>query len=166
MGRKSGYTIRSLTPVLLLSVSTLAYSAVDETYNVPDGANWIAYGAGLGAVGVFVTVSHGTPVGGAAVLVGFWFVLDGATIVRYGSGQTPHEFVSGPESEAMRRMRILHTVHRTLRERDRPHTPAELADACGLPESRVTSALEYLQHRGQVSRTERGTGRYRGPGAG
>ncbi|MFC6874963.1 hypothetical protein [Halobellus marinus] len=53
-----------------------------------------------------------------ALLVGLWFVLDGAITIRYGSVQTPHEFVSEAESEAMLRMQILHTVHRALRESD------------------------------------------------
>jgi hypothetical protein len=90
------------------------------------------------------------------LLVGLWFVLDGAITIRYGSVQTPHEFVSEAESEAMLRMQILHTVHRALRESDQPHTPAELAEACDLTESRVRSALEYLEHRGQVNRSEKG----------
>lgn len=152
------YTVRSLAPVLILSAGMLTYSAMDEAYDLPDGTNWLGYGLGLVAVGVFLTLSYTTWIGGVAVLAGLWFVLDGAVTIRYGSARTPHEFVSGAESEAMLRMQILHTVHRTLRESDQPRTPAELAEACDLTESRVRSALEYLEHRDQVSRTD---GEYR-----
>lgn len=148
------YTIRSLAPVLILSAGMLTYSAMDEAYDLPGGTNWLVYGLGLVAVGVFLTLSYTAWIGGVVLLVGLWFVLDGAITIRYGSVQTPHEFVSGAESEAMLRMQILHTVYRTLRESDQPHTPTELAEACDLTESRVRSALEYLERRGQVSRTD------------
>ncbi len=52
----------------------------------------------------------------------------------------------------MLRMQILNTVHRTLRESNQPHTPAELAEVCDLTESRVRSALEYLEQRDQVTK--------------
>lgn len=150
------HTLRSLAPVLLLSAGMLAYSVVDETYNLPRGANAVAYGVGLIATGAFLVLEYASVAGGVVALVGCWFVLDGATKVRYGSGRTPHRFVSGPESEAMLRMRILNAVHQRLRERDGSHTPAELAAACSLAESRVESALEYLERRGQVDRTDDG----------
>ncbi len=54
----------------------------------------------------------------------------------------------------MLRMQILNTVYRTLRESNRPHTPAKLADVCDLTESQVRSALEYLEQRGLVTKTE------------
>ena len=152
------HTVRSLAPVLILSAGMLTYSAIDEAYDLPSGTNWLVYGLGLVAVGVFLTLSYTTWIGGVVLLAGVWFVLDGTVTIRYGSARTPHEFVSGAESEAMLRMRILHTVHRTLRESDQPHTPTELAEACDLTESRVRSALEYLERRGQVSRTD---GEYR-----
>jgi len=147
-------TIRSLAPVLILSAGMLAYSVVDETYGLPNGMNGLVYGIGLVAAGVFLTLNYTTWIGGVVTLVGLWFVLDGATTIRYGSARTPHEFVSGPESEAMLRMQILNTVHRTLRESNQPHTPAELAEVCDLTESRVRSALEYLEQRDQVTKTE------------
>jgi hypothetical protein len=152
------HTVRSLEPVLILSAGMLTYSAMDEAYDLPSGTDWLVYGLGLVAVGVFLMLSYTAWIGGVALLAGFWFVFDGAVTIRYGSARTPHEFVSGAESEAMLRMQILHTVHRTLRESDQPHTPAELAEACDLTESRIRSALEYLEQRGQVSRTE---GEYR-----
>lgn len=152
------HTVRSLAPVLILSTGMLTYSAMDEAYDLPGGTNWLVYGLGLVAVGVFLTLSHTTWIGGVAVLAGLWFVLDGAATIRYGSVRTPHAFASGAESEAMLRMQILNTVHRTLRESDKSYTASELAGACDLTESRVRSALEYLRHRDQVSRTE---GEYR-----
>jgi DNA-binding transcriptional ArsR family regulator len=152
------HTVRSLAPVLILSAGMLTYSAIDEAYDLPSGTNWLVYGLGLVAVGVFLTLSYTTWIGGVVLLAGVWFVLDGTVTIRYGSARTPHEFVSGAESEPMLRMQILHTVHRTLRESDQPHTPTELAEACDLTESRVRSALEYLERRGQVSRTD---GEYR-----
>jgi DNA-binding transcriptional ArsR family regulator len=147
-------TVRSLAPVLMLSAGMLTYSAMDEAYDLPRGTNRLVYGLGLVAVGVFLPLRTMPWIGGVALLAGFWFVLDGAVTIRYGPARTPHEFVSGAESEAMLRMRILHTVHRALRESDQPQTPAELAEACDLTESRVSSALAYLEQRGQVSRTE------------
>jgi len=149
------YTIRSLAPVLILSAGMLSYNVVDETYDLPNGTNWLVYGIALVAAGVFLMLNYTTLIGGMVVLVGLWFVLDGAATIRYGSARTSHEFVSGPESEAMLRMQILNTVHRTLRESNRPHTPAELAEVCDLTESRVRSALNYLEQRGQVTKTEK-----------
>lgn len=147
------YTLRSLAPVLLLSAGLLAYGAVDEAYDLPRGSNAAAFGVGLVAAGAFVAIEGAIRAGGAVVVVGCWFALDGATTARYGPVRTPHRFVSGPEPEAMLRMWILNAVHRRLRERDGPHTAAELADACDLAEPRVASALEYLERRGQADRT-------------
>ena len=135
------HTVQSLAPVLILSAGMLTYSAMDEAYDLPNGTNWLVYGLGLVAVGVFLTLSYTAWIGGVALLAGFWFILDGAVTIRYGSARTPHEFVSGAESEAMLRMQILHTVHRTLHESDQPHTPTELDGACNLTESRVRSAV-------------------------
>jgi hypothetical protein len=149
------YTLRSLAPVLLLSAGMLAYTAADDCYDLPEGSNWIAYGSGLVAVGVFLISNYATRFGGAVLLAGLWFAFDGTVTVRHGPARTPHRFVSGPESEAMLRMRIMNTVHRRLREASQPQTPADLAAACDLTESRVASALEYLQHRGQVESTGR-----------
>jgi hypothetical protein len=152
----TGYTLRSLAPVVILSVGMLVYNAADEAYDLPDGTNGIAYGLGLIAVGGFVALRYATRFGGIVLLAGLWFVLDGATTVRYGPTRTPHQFVTGPESEAMLRMRILNTVYRRLRAADDARTPEDLADACDLTESRVTSTLDYLEHRGQVERAEDG----------
>lgn len=104
------HTIRSLAPVLILSAGMLTYSVVDETYDLLNGTNWLVYGVGLVAAGVFLTLNYTTRIGGVVVLAGLWFVLDGATTIRYGSARTPHEFVSGPESKAMLRMQIQHFV--------------------------------------------------------
>jgi len=38
------HTIRSLAPVLILSAGMLAYSGVNETYDLPNGTNWLVYG--------------------------------------------------------------------------------------------------------------------------
>jgi len=144
------YTLRSLAPILVLSAGMLAYTAANDSYDLPKGSNRIAYGSGLIAAGGFLTLSYAGWLGYAVLLTGLWFALDGAVAVRHGPARTPHRFVSGPESEAMLRMQIIHTVHRRLREADHPQTPADLAAACDLTDSRVTSALEYLRHRGRV----------------
>ncbi|MFC6974834.1 hypothetical protein ACFQL1_09320 [Halomicroarcula sp. GCM10025709] len=59
----------------------LAYSVADETYDLPNGTNWLVYGLGLVATGVFLTLNYTTWIGGVVVLVGLWFVLDGATTI-------------------------------------------------------------------------------------
>lgn len=150
------YTLRSLAPVLLLSAGMLAYTTADDIYDLPEGTNRIAYGLGVVASGVFLTFSYVSWFGAVALVVGLWFALDGATTVRYGPARKPHRFGSGPESEAMLRMQIMNTVYRTLREDDETKTAAELAEACGLTESRVASALDYLEHRDQVELTREG----------
>jgi len=152
----TGSTLRSLAPVVVLSAAMLAYNAADEAYDLPDGTNSIAYGVGLVAVGALLALGYATRFGGVVLLAGVWVVLDGATAVRYGPARTPHRFVVGPDAEATLRMQVLHTVHRRLRAADGARTPEDLADACDLTESRVTSALDYLVHRGRVERVEAG----------
>jgi hypothetical protein len=152
----TGYTLQSLAPLVLLSAVMLAYNAADEAYDLPNGSNWIAYGLGLVAVGAFVALRYATLFGAVVVLAGVWFVLDGATTVRYGRARTPHRFVTGPEAEATLRMQILHTVYRRLRDADGAQTAEDLAEACDLTRSRVVSALDYLEHRGRVERVEDG----------
>ena len=152
----TGYTLQSLAPVMLLSVVMLTYNAADEAYDLPDGTNGIAYGLGLIGVGGFVALRYATRFGSVILLAGLWFVLDGATTVRYGPARTPHRFVTGSEAEAALRMQILNTVYRRLRAADGARTPEDLAEACDLTESRVTSALDYLEHRGRVERAEGG----------
>lgn len=125
----TGSTLRSLAPVVILSAGMLAYSAADEAYDLPDGADGIAYGVGLVAVGALLTLRYATRFGGVVLLAGVWFVLDGATTVRYGRARTPHRFVVGPDAEATLRMQVLHTVSRRLREADGTRTPEDLADA-------------------------------------
>ena len=152
----TGYTLRSVAPAVILSAGMLAYDAADEAYDLPNGSNWIAYGLGLVAVGAFVALRHATRFGAVVLLAGVWFVLDGATTVRYGRARTPHRFVVGPKAEATLRMQVLHTVYRRLREADGARTPEDLAEACDLTESRVVSALDYLEHRGRAERAEGG----------
>jgi hypothetical protein len=150
------YTLRSLAPALLLSVGMLTYTAANDIYDLPEGSSRIAYGVGLAVAGVFLMISHAAWVGRIVLLAGLWFALDGAVTVQHGPARTPHRFVSGPESEAMLRMQIIHTVHRALRETGQPRTPADLAAACDFTEPRVASALEYLAHRDHVELTADG----------
>ena len=152
----TGYTLRSLAPVVILSAGMLLYSAADEAYDLPNGANGVAYGLGLVAAGTLLALRYATRFGGVVLLAGVWFILDGATTVQYGPARTPHRFVLGPDAEAMLRMQVLHTVYRRLREADEARTPEALAEACDLTKSRVVSALDYLEHRGRVKQCEHG----------
>lgn len=150
------YTLRSMAPIIILSVGMLTYTAVDEAYDLPNGANEIAYGIGLISVGGFVAFNYAARFGGVVLLAGLWFVLDGATTVRCGPERTPHRFLTGSEAEATLRMWILHTVHQRLCAAGGARTPEDIAEACGLTESQVASALDYLEHRGRVERAESG----------
>lgn len=152
----TGATVQSLAPVVILSAGMLAYSAADEAYALPNGTNGIAYGVGLIVAGVFLVATDTAWIGGGVVVTGCWFVFDGAMTTRYGRAQTPHNFVSGPESEALLRMQILNTVHQTLRNNAEPQTVNDIVEACEFSEPRVRSALEYLSRRDQVERIDAG----------
>ncbi|ESS06664.1 MAG: hypothetical protein A07HB70_01385 [uncultured archaeon A07HB70] len=149
-------TVRSFAPILGLFGGMLAYEVADDLYDLPDGTNWTVYGLGIGFAGVVFALNHVVWAGGLLVVTGAWFVVDGATRIRYGSVQTVHEFVSGLEDDAMLKMQVMNTVYRTLRGSDDPLTVAELAECCDLTESRVGSALDYMEHRGQVISTGAG----------
>jgi hypothetical protein len=149
-------TVRSFAPVLALSAGLVAYEVADDAYDLPKGTNWTVYGLGLCAAGAVLGFAHTRWAGGAVALAGAWFVLDGVTTVRYGPARTPHEFVSGPEDEAMYRLRVMNDLTRTLRDASEPRGVAELAESCDCTESLVESALEYLKQRGQVVHTETG----------
>lgn len=149
-------TIRSFAPVLLPSASMLIYEIADDVYDLPDGTSWTVYGLGLVAAGAALVFSYTVWLGVTVFSIGGWFVLDGATTIRYGPARTPHEFVSGPEDEAMLRMQIMNKAHQNLRNTTEPQTVEELAESCDLTESRVESALNYMEQRSQVSHTEEG----------
>ncbi len=146
-------TLRSFAPLLGLLGGVLGHELADDLYDLPDGTGWVVYGLGAGVAGVVLAFDSATWVGGLLTAAGAWAVLDGATMVRYGQVRSTHEFASGAEDEAVRRMLVLNGVYRTLQESDRPQTAERLADSCDLTQSRVDSALDYLEHRDQVART-------------
>lgn len=149
-------TVRSFAPLLGLFGGMLAYEVADDLYDLPDGTNWTVYGLGIGFAGVVFALTRLAWAGGLLVVTGAWFVVDGATKIRYGPVRTTHEFVSGLEGDVVRRMQTVNTVYRTLRGSDDPLTVAALAERCDFAESRVGSALDYMEHRGQVTSTGAG----------
>lgn len=149
-------TLRSFAPLFGLFGGMLVHEMADDLYDLPEGTNWTVYGLGIVFAGVIFVFNHGVRAGLLLAAAGAWFVLDGATEIRYGRVRTTHEFASGAEDEAMLRILILNRVHRALRRSDRPQTVERLAESCDLTESRVESTLDYLEHRDQVTSTENG----------
>lgn len=151
----SGMTVRDGIPVLVIFASVLVHDVADDAYDLPNGTNWIIYGAAVAAAGGYLAVVSSPLLGAPVAVAGLWFVLDGATIVRYGPAGTPHEYVTDIDvgsGETMLRIQTLHVVFRTLRDATGPRTAAALAAEVDLTESRVESALEYLAHEGRVER--------------
>lgn len=149
-------TLWSFAPLLGLFVGMLVYEVTDDLYDLPEGASRVIYGLGIGFAGVFFIFSYDVRLGGLVAAVGTWFMIDGVTKVRYGQLTPTHEFASGAEDEAMLRMQVMNTVYRTLQDSDTPRTTLELAESCDLTRSRVSSALEYMEHRNQVIHTAEG----------
>ncbi|WP_121743234.1 hypothetical protein [Natronorubrum halophilum] len=148
-------TLRTIVPITVIFGAVMAHDLVDEIYGLPEGANWLAYGAAIFVVGVAFVVIHPTPWGGSLfALVGLWFVFDGVTTIRYGPSRTTHEYVSALEEdqmgEMMLRMQTLNVVYQGLRDAPEPQTVPELATDLDLTESRVESVLEFLESKGRV----------------
>ncbi|WP_137290649.1 hypothetical protein [Natronorubrum halophilum] len=148
-------TLRTIVPITVIFGAVMAHDLLDEIYDLPEGANWLAYGAAIFVVGIAFVVIHPAPWGGSLfALVGLWFVFDGVTIIRYGPSRTTHEYLSALEEdqmgETMLRMQTLNVVYQGLRDASEPQTVPGLATDLDLTESRVESALEFLESRGRV----------------
>jgi|GEM_PF-1035871 len=150
-------TFQGIAPLAFIFMAVSAQEVVDEAYGLPEGANWLVYGASVSIVGAYWVLSYPAPwVGGLLALAGLWFVFDGATTIRYGASRTTHEYVSDLEDdemgETMLRMQTLNVVYQTLNDAPEPQTPPELATNVDLTESRVESALGFLESNGRVER--------------
>lgn len=119
---------------------------VDERYRSGIiGLVLMALGAGA------ATVDGSWLLGAVAVAVGAWFTLDALGAVRSGRSLSTEARDADDElsaTEAMFRMQVLNRVVQELREG--PRTPAEIASACGLTESRTHDALDRLESMGRV----------------
>lgn len=148
-------TLRTSVPLILLLGAMVTYDVLDELYNLPEGTNWLVYGVSVFAVGVYCVFTFPLPwVGSLLALAGLWFVFDGVTAIRYGPSRTTHEYVSDLEAdqtgETMLRMQTLNVVYQGLRDAPEPQTAPALATDLDLTESRVESALGFLESRGRV----------------
>lgn len=149
-------TLQTVAPVAVIFIALMAHDVVDETHDLPEGTNWIVYGASVAVAGTYIVVTDAIPwVGGLLALAGLWFVFDGATAIRYGPSRTEHEYVSDLDDEMgelMLRIQTLNVVYQTLADAPRPRTATEIATDVDLTESRVDSALGYLERKGRVER--------------
>lgn len=149
-------TLQTVAPVAFIFIALMAHDVVDETHDLPEGTNWIVYGASVAVAGTYIAVADLTPwVGGLLALAGLWFVVDGATAIRYGPSRTKHEYVSDLDDEMgelMLRIQTLNVVYQTLADAPEPQTAEALATDVNLTESRVESALGYLESTGRVER--------------
>ncbi len=148
-------TLRSIVPILVIFVAVEAHNVVDEMYALPAGSNGLAYGASVFIAGVYVAAIHppNSWIGGLLALVGLWFVFDGVTIIKDEPSRTEHEYVSDLDDEmgeVMHRMQTLNVVYQALRDTSEPKTATELATDLDLTESRVGSALGFLQSKGRI----------------
>jgi hypothetical protein len=149
-------TLRSFAPLLGLLGVTLVYDVADDLYDLPDGTNWFMYGLGIISSGAVFAFTYSVWIGGLLTAAGAWFVLDGATKIRYGPASSTHNFVSESENDVFPKMLALNKVYRTLQNSNQPLTVEELAASCDLAEPRIDSALNYLEHRDQVVNTNEG----------
>ncbi|WP_049920909.1 hypothetical protein [Halopiger djelfimassiliensis] len=156
-------TLRTAVPLVVLLAAMTVLDVVDAEYDLPDGTNGLGYGTAVFVAGAYVAVIDPSPrVGGLLALAGLWFAFDGATTVRYAPSRTKHEYVSDLDDdgsgEVLLRMQTLNVVYQGLRDAAEPKTATALAADLDLTDSRVESALGYLETRGRVERIE---GRYR-----
>ncbi len=150
-------TLRTVAPLVIVFSGMMIYDVIGESYDLPEGTNWLFYGASVFAAGTYLMISNLTSFGGLLALCGLWFVFDGITKIRYGPSQTTHEYVSDLDNgmtETMLRMQTLNVVYQTLRASTKSRTVAEIATDCELTESRVESALKYLESNGRVMQEE------------
>jgi len=149
-------TLRGIAPLAFIFTTVMTHEALDEIYDLPEGANWSVYGASVFVVGAYLVLSYPTPwIGGLLALAGLWFVFDGVTTIRYGPSQTEHEYVSDLDDEMgemMLRMQTLNVVYQALNDAPEPQTAPEVATEVDLTESRVESALGFLESKGRVVR--------------
>lgn len=151
-------TLQTAVPLFLIFGAWMAHDVVDELHDLPEGTNLFVYGASLVAAGIYWMAVLPLPwVGGLFALVGLWFVFDGATTIRHGPSRTEHEYVSDLDDETgagemMLRMQTLNVVNQALNDAPEPQTAPELATDVDLTESRVESALGYLESKGRVER--------------
>lgn len=150
-------TLRTVAPLVIMFSGITIHDVIDESYDLPKGTNWLFYGASVFAAGTYLMISNLTSFGSLLALCGLWFVFDGITKIRYEPSQTTHEYVSDLDSEmteTMLRMQTLNGVYQTLRASAKPQTVAEIATDRELTESRVKSALRYLESKGRVVQEE------------
>lgn len=119
------------------------------------------WGVVVAAVAVFapgfVVEQPAGAVTGLGVLVGGWLILDGVAAIRTGrpSSSGTEAFDELEPGDALFEMQLYRRVAEQLREH--PQTPAELADACDLTESRVRTALKRLEATGSAEPLEETT---------
>lgn len=106
--------LRSFAPLLGLLGVTHVHEVADDLYDLPDGTNWFVYGLGIISSGAVFVSTYSVWTGGLLIAAGAWFVLDGATKIRYGTVSSTHEFVSESENDAIPKMLALNKVYRTL----------------------------------------------------
>lgn len=149
-------TLRTAVPLFCVFIALMMFDVADEMYDLPEGTNWLIYGASLFVAGTYIAVTNLTPLFGSLLaLAGLWFVFDGVTMIRYDPPQTEHEYVSDLDDElgeTMLRMQTLNVVYQALKNAPEPQTAEELATAVDLTESRVGSALGYLEDKGRIDR--------------
>lgn len=148
----------TIAPMAVILLALVVHDAADDRYDLPRGSNWVAYGSSVVLAGVAIAfVVETWWLALVLVVPGLWFVLDGTTTMRYEPETDRHEFLADVDdedgTEVMFRMQTLNLVYQQLRDADAPRTPAKLAEEVDLTESRVESALGYLESRGQVERT-------------
>ncbi|PGF17898.1 hypothetical protein CP556_18510 [Natrinema sp. CBA1119] len=148
-------TIRTSVPLILVLGAMVVHDVVDESHNLPEGANWLIYGISVFAVGTYWILISPLPwVGSFLALAGLWFVFDGVTAIRHGPSRETHEYISDLEEdqmgETLLRMQTLNVVYQGLRDAPEPQTAPELATDLDLTESRVGSALGFLEGKGRV----------------
>ncbi|WP_247004212.1 hypothetical protein [Halosolutus gelatinilyticus] len=152
-------TLRTTVPLAVMLFAVLLHDAADEEYDLPDGTNLLVYGTSVFTAGAYLAIVNSPPqVGGLLALTGLWFVFDGATTMRYEPSREDHEYVSDLDDddsgEILLRMQTLNVVYQGLRDASEPQTAAALAADLDLTESRVESALGFMETKGRVDRIE------------
>lgn len=151
-------TIRTLVPLGVILLGLFANEVADDVFDLPNGSNWLVYGLSVALAGMSLGILYERWWFALVLVVpGLWFVLDGATTMRYEPEGEHHEFLDDIDeessSEAMFRMQTLNRIYQALRDAGETRTATELADDVGIQPSRVESALGYLESKGQVERS-------------
>ncbi|WP_330630872.1 hypothetical protein [Halocatena halophila] len=154
-------TVLSATVATAPVVGAGIGSYLGTHYDLPDGSNSLLAGGSLLVVGCYGWIAGVDPLAGKLlVIAGSWFVLDGATTVRYESQTSPPAVFADLDDEdpraAMDQINSIGAIYRGLRAVTQPKTIDQLANAHDMNPERMKAAVDYLESTGKLERIGNG----------